>query len=76
MYSDDDMKRLRRNFLRDCRPREYRRLRKAGELEDHLQRMADLCGRRAAGLVRGGTTFEAQAWHWAIREVLLETAWD
>ena len=76
MYSDDDLKRLRCNFLRDCRPKEYRRLKKAGELDEHLQKMADLCSRRAVRLVENGTTFEEQAWHWAVREVLLETKWD
>ena len=76
MYSDEHLKELREDFLRESRPKEYRRLKKAGELEAHLQREAERCRRRAQELVDTHITFLQQAWQWAIREVLLETEWD
>ena len=67
MYNDDQLKQFRRNFLRGNRPEEFRRLKREGQLEAHLQEHADACRSRAASLVEQGETFEAQAWQWAIR---------
>ena len=36
-YSDEQLKDYRRNVLRKVRSREYRRQRRCGELEGHLQ---------------------------------------
>ena len=76
MYDDDQLKQFRRNFLRGNRPEEFRRLKREGQLEAHLQEHADACRSRAASLVEQGETFEAQAWQWAIRIVLLESLPD
>ena len=76
MYDDDRLKEFRRNFLRDNRPEEFERLTNAGELEAHLQERADACRREQERLVASGTTFEGQAWQWAIRTTLLEAEQD
>ena len=76
MYHDDRLKELRKNYLKNCRPTELRRLTKAGELDEHLQRMATACRREQARMVESGEAADPQAWQWAIREVLLETARD
>ena len=76
MYEDDRLKQLRRNFLSGERPEEVAALEREGKLEAHLQERADACRKEAARLVESGTTFEGQAWQWAIRSVLLETVWD
>ena len=47
-----------------------------GTLEEHLQESADRCRARANSMVASGATFEAQAAHWAIRTVLLESEPD
>ena len=65
----------REDFLRENRPKEYRRLRKAGEVEAHLERSSARCVQRAESLIASGT-HEAQAWSWAIRSVLLESLED
>ena len=33
MYDEDELKEMRLDYLRECRPKELRRLRRAGELE-------------------------------------------
>ena len=76
MYDDAKLKEYRLNYLRDCQPEELERLERVGQLEQHLQKRADRCRRRAANLVENGTTFAEQAWQWAIREVLLDSPWD
>ena len=75
MYDDDRLKQFRRNFLKENRPKENRRLVKVGELEARLQAKADACRKEVARLVEDGITFEAQG-QWAIRDVLLGSPWD
>ena len=75
-YDDAKLKQYRENFLRENRPDTYETLKQDGSLEAHLQEKADECRAEARRLVVEGITFEAQAWHWAIRSVLLETEWD
>ena len=77
MYHPDDLKDKRLRFLRENKRSEYRRLRQAGELEQHLEFRANRCIQRAQEILRSGATdIEGQAWSWAIREVLLDTDWD
>ena len=77
MYDDERLKEIRLKFLRENRRAEYRRLRREGEIETHLDFRANHCAKRAAEILQSGaTSIEAQAWSWAIREVLLETEWD
>ena len=73
--ADEDLKTFRRDFLKDCQPKEYRRLARKGELEAHLQSAADEARRFAEILVSQGTA-PAQAWQWAIRVKLLESEMD
>ena len=73
--SDEELFEYRRGYLRDCDRREYRRLARKGQLDAHLREMADQCRSNAERLIRRGT-FPPQAWHWAIRETLLETERD
>ena len=76
MYPDDDLMERRLKFLRENRPKEYRRLMKAGLLDAHPQAAADACVKEAERLIEMGTTFEAQVWQWAIRTELLESLQD
>lgn len=76
MYSDDDLKERRLKFLRENRPKEHRRLKQVGLLDAHLQASVDACVKEAKRLIETGTTFEAQAWQWAIRTELLESPQD
>ena len=76
MYDDDKLKQMRFNFLESERPEQLAQLKIDGELETHLQEHADACRKRVASYVESGETFEAQAWQWAIRVVLLETPPD
>ena len=54
--------------LRDCKPKMHRELRRAGELEERLDRK----GARA----RSRGEFPPQARHWAIRVELLDSERD
>ncbi len=74
-YTDDELKEKRLRYLKDCKPKELRQLRKDGALADALDRRVARCRRRAEELMDSGT-FEGQAWSWAVREVLLETEAD
>ena len=76
MYDDDHLKNLRRNYLRNSRPKEFRRLTHKGELEEHLEERTDACRTEAKRIEDKGLAFEGQAWQWAIRSVLLEQPWD
>ena len=75
MYDDDDLQEKRLKFLKDCKPEELRRLRKEGKPDQHLERRATQCRRRAAEIEQDGV-HTARAWSVAIREVLLETEAD
>ena len=76
MYPDDDLMDKRLKFLRENRPKEYRRLKQAGTLDAHLEAAAAACVREAERLIATGATFESQAWQWAIRSKLLESEPD
>ena len=64
--SDEQLKEYARRFLRECKNTEYRKMAKAGELEEHLQTRADAARRYAEDLIAKGE-FPPQAWHWAVR---------
>ena len=76
MYDDDHLKRLRRNYLENCQPDVLARLKRDGELEPHLQGIADACRREQSRLVESGRTWDGQAWQWAIRTQILELPED
>ena len=73
--SDEGVGDHRRNCLRDCKPKMHRELRRAGELEERLDRK----GARARAYAENPTArgeFPPQTWHWAIRVDLLDSEWD
>ena len=76
MYSDDDLMDKRLDYLREITPAEYRRLKKDGELDEHLQYKAARCRKEVARMQEKEGVSEVQAWQWAIREVLLDTPRD
>ena len=76
MYDDASLIEIRRDFMRENRTKDYRRMIRKGTLEEHLKGKAESCAATAQSLVEKGTTHEAQAWQWAIRSDLLETSWD
>ena len=70
--SDEGLGDLRRNCLWDYSPKTHRELRRAGELEERLDRK----GARASAYAEDPTTrgeFPPQARHWAIRVELLDS---
>ena len=73
--SDEELKRIKRNYLRDCQNKEYRRLARRGELDEYLQECADSARRFAQNLIETGT-FANQAWSWAVRVELLDSEMD
>ena len=73
--TDGQMETLAVEYLKDCKPREHRRLTQAGELQGYLDEKIAACKRIAQSLMDEGT-FENQAWHWAARVVLLESPMD
>ena len=75
MYTDEELEEKRLTYLRLCKPKELRRLRKEGALAEHLERRARRCRDQVASLTQDGV-FEGRAWQVAIREALLETEAD
>ena len=73
--SHGELKKFKRDYLRDCKPKEYRQLLPDDELERYLQQQADSCRRHEEALNRTGIR-PPQAWHWAIRERLLDSERD
>ena len=73
--SDEDLKEYAREYLRDCRPKEYRSLIRKGQLEDRLQEKADRTRAVAEKHIKRGV-FPEQAWHWAIRVEILGAEMD
>ena len=74
-YTDEELREKRLHYLRTCKPKMLRELRRNGELDAHLEKKARRCRERAQDLIDTGT-YEGQAWSWAVREVLLETEAD
>ena len=73
--SDEGLGDHRLNCLRDCKPKMHRELRRAGELEERLDRK----GARARAYAEDQTArgeFPPQARHWAIRVELLDSERD
>ena len=73
--SDEELRKEALDFYRTCHPKEYRELRKSGELEEVLTLKVEACKRHAAALIKNGV-FENQAWFWAVKEIILEREAD
>ena len=73
--SDEELKSIRLEYLKDCQPQSYREYVEDGTLEDHLERVAKTARSFAETLVRQGTS-RVQAWQWAIRVKLLDSEMD
>lgn len=56
-------------------PKYYRAMKKSGELDEFCKDAANRTRRLAENYIATGT-FPAQAWQWAIREVILEVERD
>jgi len=63
------------DFLKTCKPKEYRNMKASGELKEYCQLKAEATKRLAESLISTGV-FENQAWHWAIRSEILEREFD
>ena len=62
-------------YLKECKPTEYRQMKKDGELEKHLGLMVEACQRYAMNLKEQGVE-EWEAWNLAIRQEILESPSD
>ena len=60
-------------FLRTMRPGLYRELRRAKQLDDHIDRRITATEAYAATLIEGGESPNV-AWHRAVRSEILESA--
>ena len=74
-YTDGMLQDRRLEYLKQCKPTRLRHMKDEGTLDEHLEKSAKRCRERANSFILTGTG-EAQAWQWAIREVLLETGAD
>ena len=63
------------HYLKTCKPKEYRELKKNGELQQSLTRRAQAARDYARRLILSGE-FENQAWNRAIRLEILESESD
>ncbi len=59
-------------FLRDCKPKEYRRLKKSGELLEAVLEKSAGARAEAKSLHKGGEEWP-DAWNRAVRSVILES---
>lgn len=75
-YSDARLKEIRREYLEENRPDEYKRLIEEGTLDAHLDKKAEMCREEQKPIVGQGLARDSQAWSWAIRSELLDTEWD
>ena len=74
-YTQEELKRIARKYLRECCPKDYRQMRRDGELEEHLEAQANRTRRVAENFMQTGT-HASQAWSWAIRTEILEREID
>ena len=74
---NESLKDKRLRYLKECEPKEYRRLQREGLLDEHLELRAKLCRQEHDRLLRTGETeIDDQAWSWAIRTQLLNSPMD
>jgi hypothetical protein len=71
----EDLKAKALEFIKQCKPTEYQRLRNSGELLGYCELKANAASDYAAILIASGI-FEKQAWHMAIRSQILESESD
>lgn len=74
-YTDGQLRAIKRKYLRECHPEEYRQMAKDGELAEYLESCAKSARDYAESLVHTGM-WEVDAWRTAIREELLDTPAD
>ena len=63
------------DYLKKCKPREYRELKKTGELQELCRLRADAARNYAESLIHQGM-WEREAWPMAIRLEILESESD
>ena len=73
--TDSELRAQRLEYLKQCRPKTLRELKKAGELDKHLTDKAAAAKDCAEGLMLSGE-FDQQAWSRAIRSEILDSESD
>lgn len=62
-------------YIKECKPRDYRRMKRNGELEKYLDLAVEACQDYARRLIEQGM-WEREAWNMAIRQEILESESD
>ena len=73
--SDEDLREQALTFLKTCKKKEYRQLRRDGELEEMLALKVRAAKSQAEGLQHSGV-WAGEAWNRAIRSAILESESD
>jgi hypothetical protein len=63
------------NYLKTCLPKDYRQMKKDGELEENIRLRVKAAKSYAESLIKGGM-FEGEAWNLAIRQEILDSESD
>ena len=74
-YSDEELINMAMRYFRTCKPKEYRQMKKDGELMEVCQLMVKAARRYAKNLMAVGI-FAGEAWNRAIRLEILESETD
>lgn len=59
-------------YLRNCKSADFKQMRKAKTLDDHIDGLIQATREYAAGLIEGGEPVDI-AWHRAVRSQILES---
>jgi hypothetical protein len=73
--TEDQLKEMALKFVKGSKPKEYKRMKAEGELEEYLRLKAKATREHAEDLIAGGE-WNKQAWATAERIVLLEANSD
>lgn len=63
------------NFYKECKPKEYREMKKDGSLQEVCQMKAKAAKRYAESLIHQGM-WNREAWNMAVRQEILESESD
>ncbi len=73
--SDEVLRQKSLTFVKECKPKSYRQMKRLHELEEYLDLKVKACKREAQSLMESGV-WENEAWNRAIRQELLESESD
>lgn len=71
----EELERKALKFIRECKPREYKKMKELGEVEEYCRGKAEAAINYAESLIGGGM-YPGQAWNMAIRSQILESESD